>query len=59
MLKRFSRSTLKRANEFVFTLEPGATSAGLVTLSVSRVNAARYGGWLSHFLEMLMAFPVS
>src|SRR5712664_1225146 len=43
MLKHFCRSTLKRADEFVFTTEPGATSAGLATRGESRVNAAGYG----------------
>src|SRR6266404_8129204 len=43
MLKHFCRSTLKRADEFVFTPEPGATSAGLATREESRVNATGYG----------------
>src|SRR5260370_2489724 len=40
MLKHFCRSTLKRADEFVFTPEPGAKSAGLATQGESPVNAA-------------------
>ncbi len=43
MLKHFCRSTLKRADEFVFTPEPGAKSAGLATQGESLVNAAGYG----------------
>jgi hypothetical protein len=39
---RLTISTLKRANEFVFTLEPGATSAALVT----QKGKPRERGWL-------------
>ena len=39
-LKLFYPSTLKRASRFAVAPRPGATSAGLVTLRESRVNAA-------------------
>jgi len=40
VLKRLMESTLKRATTCVMPLEPGAKSAGLVTVPASLVNEA-------------------